>query len=214
MDNPRYLMHQGGERVRIHYHQPTTGILLPAGQAFMSGIFLGLPIGIIGKSWYLFWSSWAIIQAGAWLMLLWHWFDLTSRAEEMLGWDLNQDGYIGAPEPVQETVRVAVTSEDGRQTAFLDMPVDRARLALMASGVMSGVPLAESSWVGPGKFTRYEFTAVRDELIKRGYATWISEASKARGVRVTAKGRALLRGLAGSAALPSPTGQDSTHLSA
>jgi len=102
-------------------------------------------------------------------------------------------------------VRVEVSGNGGRSLQFIDLPANEQQLLALANGVLSGATLSEGAWSGSGRpFTRAEFRALRDELIRRNLATWRNPEAPAQGVELTLPGKAIMRRFA-SMAEPSPT---------
>lgn len=194
------------ENVRIHYQSPAAGLLLPAGQAAASGAFIGLAVLVIAwlaewpKPWAWGLITWLTIQAVMWCWLLWEWRRIVIyRLEEMTRRDLDGDYQVGPP---AQTIRIELTENNGQTGRFIELPGGAENLAEMARGVLAGASLSESSWTGKGKpFSRGVFAEVKNELIRRGLATWNSPGTTARGISLNAAGRAVFRKLADSPTL-------------
>ncbi len=181
------------------------GVVVPFFQASVSGLLFGLVLGIL--AWALDWPRpWVFGLIGgvaaifvAWLSLLGRWL---SWIEALLGVDLNRDGVISR-NLSDERLRVAVLDRDGTRGVFLDLPIDEGRMIALADGLMRGKSLSESSWIGSqGIFSRSEFYALRDELIKRGLLRWVNPRAHSQGVELTPGGRALVRHFASISASP------------
>lgn len=126
----------------------------------------------------------AVTTAITWLILLRRWLDAAS-------WG---DGYTYSHTRTQEPVRLELESEDGRHVAIIDLPASQEQLMALASGILSGASLSESTWCGSGApFSRSEFAQLRAELIKRGLAAWSSPRTPARGIVLTKPGEAAMR---------------------
>lgn len=190
-----------------------------AGLAMITGVFLGLALGVVlamlnhphpvkaGA------AAWAVVQAGAWLALIARWGRLIDVVELALGVDVNRDGRIGQ-EPEQHLVRVEVDErgEAGqRVTSIAELPFSPAQLARLGSGLLSGASFSEASWSGSGQpFTRSEFRQLRDTFLARGWAQWKREGATSQGVTLTSPGLAVARyfcQLTNSPTLPSDTGR-------
>ena len=187
-------------------HSFTAGILIPGAQASITGIMIAIPAGVIAylaqfqAPWAWSLLTWSLVQAIAWLRLLWRWLDLTRPLELATGLDLDGDGQIGEP----ATVRIQLTSDDGRQTQLMDLPTTEAKLITLAHALAAGAPLSESEWTGAGKlYSRSEFRTLRDEFLARGLVTWTSPDDHRQGVTLTKPGRAMMQYLA--TRHPSPT---------
>ena len=101
--------------------------------------------------------------------------------------------------PAEQTVRLRIQNLDARQEDVLRFGIDAERLHEFAVGVSGGKPLSGRNWY-PGLFTQPEFTKFIGELVRTGYA--VQNASDPRGgVALTAKGRAMMHGLAAPLAL-------------
>jgi hypothetical protein len=197
------------EGVRIHYQSKEAALLVPAGQAAVTGAFFGLTLGVVAvlagwpKPWAWALITWLLIQAGAWLFLLRDWRKIVLyRLENALQRDLTGDLVIGNP----QTVKIELSENEGRSVKFINLPGDPESLAELARGVLNGSTLAESNWTKNGRpFTRYQFAELRSELIRRGLAEWNSPGTPARGVCLTRTGRAVMAYLAKA---PSPSNED------
>lgn len=101
-------------------------------------------------------------------------------------------------EPAQaQTVRVEVIEEQGRKGQYIDLPATAGQLQRLAAAVLRGASLSEGQWTGAGApFSRAEYRQLREELIRRGLASWRNPHAPAQGFELTAAGRAVMRRLA------------------
>ena len=171
------------------------GVLVPLAQAGATGFLVSLLTGAVAgffglsKPVILALACGAVVTLGAWLWLLAEWrAALYGVAESQVS------------EPVMmaaETIRVELTSSDGTSGQYLDLPATRAQLESLAVGLVRGQSFTEATWTGAGRpFSRSGFVRLRDELLSRGLAVWVSDHANARGVRVTQRGMALFRHVA------------------
>lgn len=189
------------EGVRIHYQTPGAGLALPAGQAAATGAFIGLAVLAIAylagwpKPWAWGLLTWLLVQAAAWLWLLLGWRGVVlNRLEQMTQHDLNKDNFIGPP--ITSNVRIELSENGGQTTRFINLPGSEEQIAGLARGLLEGLSFTEAAWTGAGRpFTRSQFVAVRDEMIRRGLARWHNPGSPARGASLTNKGRAIMKQL-------------------
>lgn len=202
------------DRVRVHYQSPRVALLIPGLQAFVTGVVVALPVGLVAalvdfpSPWQIGLVTWALTQALVWAGLLLRWMDIVSALENFLQKDLNGDGFIGDEEPQRETptVRVEYVENQGRHVEYVDLPVDEEKLIDLASGVLAGLPFAESQWSGAGALlSRSQFRALRDEFMRRGWLEWINPDARAQGVQFTRQGGAVIRHFASMAGDASPT---------
>lgn len=174
------------------------GCVLPLAQAGVSGLLAALIVGVGAaytgtESPVMLAALAGGLAAGAvWLSALRAWRRLAYALEDWAGADLNQDGAIGEPAP-PVVVRVELAEDKGRMK-IINLPASVDQLTALAAGLLSGATFAESTWTGAGQpFTRAEFAGLRAELIKRGLAAWNNPGTPARGVGLTAAGRAVMR---------------------
>lgn len=172
------------------------GCILPLAQAGVSGFLAALIVGMgAALAGHAAPFSLAALAGGlaagaVWLSGLSAWRRLAYAIEEFTGDD--DGGATGEPF-APAVVRVELTEEKGRMK-FIDLPASVEQLGALAGGLLSGATFAESTWTGTGQpFTRAEFASLRAELIKRGLAAWASPGTPARGVGLTAAGRAVMR---------------------
>lgn len=186
------------ESDRAHLFTTAAGLLLPLGQALITGALAGLAAGCYAAllsapgAW-----RWGVgVGVGvivlAWVVMLWRWLDLTRPLEKLTGLDLNRDGHIAKP----ETIRVAVTSEDRKHTTIAELPY-LSKLPDFARGVLAGDPISERHWSGAGAlFSQSEYRQVRDLLLSRGWLYWNNADAPQQGLTLSPGGRAALRALA------------------
>lgn len=94
----------------------------------------------------------------------------------------------------EQRVRVDVVNLDGKQGDTLRFGMDAETLHKFAAGLIAGKSLATRDW--QTLFTEPKFTDVCNELMSQGYARWISDRNHRGGRELTAKGKAMMRGLA------------------
>lgn len=195
-----YPAYQDDSHVRRHYQSIPVATVIPFIQASLSGVILGAAAGVLAAvfeyvyPWRVFWATWAIVQALAWLLLLSRWAKLINRLELALGVDLDQDGRIGT-EDRQQPVRVEVIEDGGRHGIYAQLPATEYQLATLARGLLQdNQTLADQVWTGKGRpFDRPTFTALKNELLARGLASWNSPGTPARGLHLTKTGTAVFR---------------------
>lgn len=210
MDNPNSITYQiQDENVRIHQQSASVGLWIPAGQAVITGFFIGLVVAITSialhfERWYLWgFLAWVMAQVIVWVILLTNWHKLVNRLEKFTGFDIDGDGDI-ADIPAPPPLRVDITEDDGRSVRFAYLPAPSDKLQKMASMILSGSNFSESFFVGSGKlFTRSQFAELRGVMLKRGLLEWNNPSSPARGVVFTKTGLAVIRHLSKMAPPPS-----------
>lgn len=170
---------------------PTAAILLPAGQAVVSAVAIGVTassLAILAKAP----DPWAIggVAGGLGLGVSWL-FGLSWWRERVEGLK---------PEPAAiypaETVRVEMhrnADSPWLWVDFLDLPIGRETMRAAAMDLVAK-DFQTSNLGGRGKaLTRSQAEALRDYLIARGLAYWIREDAHTAGWELGGAGRALVR---------------------
>lgn len=184
----------------------TGPVIVPLFQAGVTGILIALcavslvhylaPGTALFPPFLLVWTGSTLVS---WLAYRARWQYVIER---VLGVDLNNDGYIGAPsiqvapyaEPPVITPQVMrVILDQEHVTDFIDLPYPE-KIPQLASGLLEGRTFKAETF--NHLFHRSEFERVRDEMIRRGLATWKNERAHAQGVELTAAGRAVMRKVA------------------
>jgi hypothetical protein len=166
-------------------------VLIPALQSVISALWMGVAIGLLAWfMWGVFWQAAGILAAltGAGV-----WFSYLRRWNYLTGLEPYQEP---DPLPTYDPGRVKIELlENGGQTGhFLTLPARAEQLAELGRGIERGAGLGINSWVGSGRpFSRSEFEALRDELLRRGLLAWVNERARAQGVILTPQGRAVMR---------------------
>jgi hypothetical protein len=213
-----------GEQAYLHTAQ--AGATLPLIQSTITGFLLGLAAFILAvklraeDAWFYGLMTWLLVQVITWLILQRHWFSLTTL-EKLSGIDLNGDDVIGArdlPQVNAKTVQVNLreTTDDGHlRVTVARFPIDEARLAQLAQGLLAGTPFGERHWSGAGKLlSRDEFRAVRMGMLERRLLEQANPKSPQQGYKLSRGGRAAMRELASMMAdhdNPSPTPLESIN---
>jgi len=176
------------------------GLLLPIGQALLTGILTG---GVtLAISTLAGWKQAQAIAAAAatiaaliaWLALLRGWrLIVASQA----GVELNPPPL--APDEPRSTL-LEMSINDGATLRYAELPASFEQLRALAAGVLGGATLSESVWT-PGLFTRSEFAKVKAALVRRGLAENRSR-DPARGIQLTRAGEAAFSWLATLAGAP------------
>lgn len=169
---------------------------------FLVAIITGLILGVSG--WVLvglleFERSWLYGAGVGVITTSLTWLFLVKRGlrmiENLLGVDLDQDGFIGDPE--QEPRIIIMDETDlGRTHGIIlhKLPGGEARFSRLSAGILDGVPMAERYWTGSaGPYSLKEFRDLRDYLLLRGLLSWQSELDHRQGVDIQPPGRALMR---------------------
>ncbi len=182
-----------------------TGCLLPLAQSVVTGVLVGVLAGTfalyagVEQPALVGLALGALAGAGWWLS------SITAWRRSAYPPPANQQGMTPLrPDPLPP-IRVEVARENGMD--LVDLPATPEQLISLAQSVLSGGSLSEASWTGSGApFTRAEFAALRNELIRRGLATWNNPHTPARGFALTAPGRAVMRRFASLSPTPTPRG--------
>lgn len=196
-----------------------TDVIVPFGQSVLiaSGSAIGGLVLVTALAIWQSWRFWIPLAAGgatggiafaisSILLTLDH-RRLLWAAERALHVDLDQDGDVGEPETPREALQVELLENHGhrQRLSFIDLPGSDRQLISLAQGILNGKGTGEASWTGAqGPFSRSEFSALRDALIRRGLATWLNPNAHAQGWELTAAGRAVMRKIAQLEPTPLP----------
>lgn len=143
----------------------------------------------------------SVIPAGIWLYWTWRWLNAMALLSRSAGMQMEME------ESPDQNVTVWMPAE--KEGPYLhrtraDLPASTEQLQRLGTGIVAGKSFTESAWVGSTNvFNREQFVAIRDEMVHRHMAEWVSIDSPARGVRITAQGMAAMRFFA-QAASPTP----------
>ena len=185
-------------------------IFILAGLAILTGLFLGLSGWLLAilAGWARPWAYgvglFALSMAGGWIVLLGRGIRIV---EGVLGIDINQDGYIGEPEPANPRIIIMDQTDHGRTSGIIldDLPGGEDKFMRLAANVARGAPFAERFHTGRnGPYTTSQFRDLRDYLLMRGLLDWKSEQDNRAGVVINPAGRALVREYAQLITTPYP----------
>ena len=174
-------------------------VVVPFLQALATGLLAGMVVlllCVIGRNDQ---AGTIALLAGLIVAFL-SWFSFRSRwqsvYEAMVHVDLSPDDITQESEPDPERIRIDVVNLDETQSDFLDLPATKEQLIDLAEGLQRGTPFTVGAWSGSRRpFSRSQFEALRGELLARGYIRWQNGRHHAQGIELTAKGRAVMRGL-------------------
>lgn len=191
-----------------YYASREAGAVVPFLQSVITGCLTAIciSIGVLLISWKLAgWESFlwaagagavtfALVSLLTWLNRQQVWREILWNLETPLGIDLDQDGQVGEPRPIQ----VRLTSEDGRSTQFAEIPgLPDWKLARFAREILEGASTAGREWYGTnGLFSQDEYTALRSVFVRKGWASWKNENHHQQGVEFNSQGLAVLRAMA------------------
>lgn len=202
------------DKTRI-YHNPIVAVVIPLAQASISGAVLGLAGGLwaglldYARPVMFGFTTAATVQAGAWLLLLGRWANIT-RLERALSMDLNHDGYIGDPDPAPQPlapIRIEINDRPNNRTVYGELPTTPDKLAALAQGLLSGASFSEGQWTGGGAlFSRAEFRELRAVMLRCGIIAPASDKDARQGYALTTPGRAAMRHFATLAGGKMPQG--------
>lgn len=216
--------------VRIHYSSRSSMVDVPLHQALITGLLSGLVIAgtvfLAARELgdlrpHVAALTWAGI--GAPVITLLAWLGLSASARRLV-WmletafvqDLDGDSRIGEPwtetEPPRETVRVEIAEDDGRRQQFVDLPVGVEKMIRLSRSLVAGSTFSESQWTGAGAlFSRSEFHALRDEMLRRGWIVWKNPSAPAQGLAPTRTGWAVIKYFAEMSPTPGGSGAQTIH---
>ncbi|MCD6552440.1 MAG: hypothetical protein J7M16_00360 [Anaerolineae bacterium] len=176
-------------------------VLVPLLQALISGVLGAILAAVLlrGRGAGAWLSVGAVVAAAVWLLLLADHRRLLRTVETWTRQDLDRDGAIGQPR-AQETLRVEVVEErdSGKTWSLAELPVSREKLTAIARGVQRGTlrlsrrDLASLPGIGSDKARQ-----ILAELERAGFLAYPKGRNHPDGAQLTAKGKALMRGLLG-----------------
>lgn len=170
-------------------------VLVPATQALITGAVSLIP-GIALTIWLeMPWYSPFLIAGGVialfWLYLLDAHRKLLWSVETIINRDIDGDGAKGNPKPA----RVEVAVKAHRHTELDDLPGPVDALREFAQDVYSGRVTFSERGARKSGYGATAFKELRTTFINRGWATWNVPGEARQGVKLTAKGRAVMHGL-------------------
>jgi hypothetical protein len=185
--------------VRTHYQTVTTGVLIPAAQALLTGVWLGISAGVIAyflgtDGWRVGFISFVLCSTFCWLYLMRRWMSLVWQIEQWLQTDLTGDEIVGEP-VIEQTIKHQIEAivKEGNKTSIIDLPGDPGKLSLLARGlIIKELVLTEDVWVNKGPFTLSEFRKLRNVMEKRKLIRLKNPKSHRPGFILTDKGREVL----------------------
>lgn len=198
--------------VPSHLPNRESHIFVPLTQAVITGLFIGsiggvtmFAIGLAGDLSFDYALSYScytgvvcflVVAAWQWSRRLNAYDSLLWKAEQATGWDINQDGEIGRPEP--QMVRVELKEENAARWQFADLAIEPTKLKELARAFLVGKSFSERVAVDCG-LTQEQFRELRDKFIDRQWAQWNHPTRRQQGVSLTHRGRAVLQTIAHSA---------------
>ena len=165
-------------------------VIVPFLQTVVTGLFVGFAaIGVVIEFEPLAWIGGVL--AVVWIVLLIDHRKLLRTVEVVIGRDLDNDGAIGRPVPLEQMLRVEVGQDN--TTYFLDVPHNKA--VAFARSVMAGRSMSESEW--KKFFGGIEpFKTFRGRLLDAKLVRWVNPDAHAQGVVLTPAGRKVFERLA------------------
>ena len=170
-------------------------VMVPGAQALATGAafcVIAIPITIY---FHLHWTTpltvLAIGTAGTWMILLGAHRRLLWTVETIINRDIDGDGKTGNPKPA----RVEVAIKEHRHTQMDDLPGPVDALREFAHDIHSGRVTFSERGARKSGYGATAFKELRTIFITRGWATWTVPGESRQGVKLTAKGRAVMHGL-------------------
>jgi len=171
-------------------------VMVPGAQALATGVALGIIAIPVSIYFQLHWTTpltvLAIGTAGTWMSLLGAHRKLLWTVETIINRDIDGDGATGNPKPAR--VEVEVTA--GRTTQLDDFPGPPEQLQKFANDVYSGRVTFSERGAGNSGYGATAFKELRKKFIARGWATWRTPGEARQGADLTAKGYAVMHGMA------------------
>lgn len=187
---------------REHLHTVLAGAWLPALQAILTGVFLGVVVLVLAIVTHRPMPGlWGLIAIGVttlamWYTLLRRWLDLTAPIERVTGWDINRDGYIGeAVEPEVFEVRLTEQNDTNYpKTRIVEISSSKAKFRQLCQGLVAERPFSFDEWTGRGKlYTRDEFIKMRRGMQARDLLEWKNPSNHNQGMGLTTLGWNMVR---------------------
>ena len=185
-----------------HLHTYQAGAWLPALQAILTGVFLGVVVLVLAiVTDRPMPGLWGLIATGVttlamWYTLLRRWLDLTAPIERITGWDINRDGYIGeAIEP--EVFEVRLIQQDDTnypKTRIVEISSSKTKFRQLCQGLVAERPFSFDEWAGKGKlYSRDEFIKMRGGMQARDLLEWKNPSNHNQGMGLTTLGWNMIR---------------------
>lgn len=146
--------------------------------------------------WYLEMPAWPALVCGL-LAFFGFWLVFSAYHRGLLVQSEYQrvDAPPAAEPARQKRVRLEVAEKGRRQ--YADLPIDVDRLQAVARAIAGGRAFSVANMTGRGKpLSRGEFETLREWLLTYEYLRWIDAGNRQAGTTFTARGKALIRGLA------------------
>ena len=178
-------------------------VIVPALQAIITGAFVSLVVGTVagalvawgGRSWGAGQIVAAAFTAG-FIAVAVAWFNLMGdRRPALPAMPEQATVTFDQVAPPEHAIKLVV--EEERSMHLGHLPVDVETLRMVARSILAGQSFAVGTQTGRGRpLTRSQFETLRGWLLKHGYISWVDANSRQLGMEWTARGKALLRGLA------------------
>lgn len=179
------------------FQRGVTVPVIQSGCLFMLAGGLALGLALL-KGWEKAWElalGAGCVMAGIWLVSRFAIYWSLYVEDRRMVYEVNSPALEIRDEP--EHFELRLVSMDGRRQEFLDLPVDHERFRQLAEEiVLRGTAISEETLTGSGKlFSKDEWNQLRDEMVRRELLEWRSDRSRASGLRLTAKGYEVMRGM-------------------
>jgi len=168
-------------------------VWISVAQALVTGLSFGILAGAlawatgIGTPFEAFIVVAAFTQAIAWIALMIK--PALQGFEVAVNKDVNKDGIIGS----KPKVVIEEKSDDSRQIIRHHIRATNYQFLMWAKGIMDGETIAEDRWTGKGRpFSRAQYHAFREDLIKNGWIRPINEKTDRFGYELTRQGEAVV----------------------
>jgi hypothetical protein len=198
------------QQVRTHYQSREVAVFVPLAQAFVTGTLVSIIVST--AVWFVCrYNALAVLDSLGWalsagfvswsgvMLLTWRdrqreWRELIWNLERSFGVDIDGDGDKGEP----QTARIEVSFRESRQQQTVELPFALSKMIWLAKAITAGTrKFTERDLSGAGNpFSVGEVDEMREVFIARGWLKWVNPDSIQQGVEWTAKGLAVLKGLA------------------
>lgn len=174
------------------------GVILPLVQAIVTGLLVSLVVLAFAiyqghaHPWKVAGVAWPFVSLFSWLAGLSWWRSVVGGPKQSTE-PIPGIVYGAAAEPA-ETIRIELSTDNGRSVDYCDLPITLRELIELSVGLCDGATFSDAAWTGKGNlFPRAKFSRLRVALLKRGLIQWNTPGTPARGVSITRAGWACFR---------------------
>ena len=165
------------------------GVKTPLAQAAITATVCGLLVilGCVFKSWPVaaIPTTWVIVFALSWWVLLLNTRGLLKTVERIVGRDLDGDGQVGF------TVEITDLSDGRKRMSYARFPARQEQVLSFAAAMING----QTTIYGNHRLSRPVFTKLRDEAVARGLCAWVDPGAHTQSIALTRAGEHVFKRL-------------------